>query len=457
MIELSIHFASDEKDEASPIEVRLFRPDTGVWTTPAPFEPPLEQKDLDDLEWYLEVFSGWPTGPDYERAEKIESRFEGWGRALLESVTDGREAAQLWQQFCDAAADAEGKLVTIDAVDPRVLRLPWELLADEAGHLFAQGIGLRRRLKKITSRELSPFALPVRILVVVSRPEEAGFIDPRAVSLPLMAALDRLGSRVDVEFLYPPTLQALTARLRDRDAPPVHVVHFDGHGVYDITQGLGYLLFEDEEHEADLVDATRLGTLLSGQRVPLMVLNACQSAAQEEGNPYASVAARLIRAGVGSVLAMNYSVLVAAARRFVEAFYGGLAQGLTVGRAVDEGRFQLLADERRHTITRRDAAGALVEETVRLRDWFLPALYQQAADPVVFDPDQSADLPLRRAAPRLSRPRAGDAASGARPGRAPRRGAARLWRAGQDGAGNRGRPLVPPHRALSRRRGLCLL
>jgi tetratricopeptide (TPR) repeat protein len=390
MIELSIHFTSDIEDETSPIQVRLFRPDAGTWTEPAPFEPPLDEGELRDLAWYLEVFSGWPTGPDYERARRIEASFEDWGRALLEGATAGRESAQLWQQFCDTAADAgagpEGKLVTIDAIEPRVLRLPWELLADEAGHLFAQGIGVRRRLKKVTSKSLPPFPLPVRLLVVVSRPEGAGFIDPRAVSRPLLDALDRLGSRVEVEFLYPPTLQALTARLRDPSAPPVHVVHFDGHGVYDVSLGLGYLLFEDEEHKADPVDATRLGTLLSGQRVPLMVLNACQSAAQQEGNPHASVAARLIRAGVVSVLAMNYSVLVAAARRFVEAFYGGLARGLTVGRAVDEGRFQLLADERRHTLTRRNAKGEMVEEIVRLRDWFLPALYQQAADPVVFDP-----------------------------------------------------------------------
>ena len=94
----------------------------------------------------------------------------------------------------------------------------------------------------------------------------------------------------------------------------MHVVHFDGHGVYDASLGLGYLLFEKDDHTGDRVDATRLGTLLNRCGVPLMVLNACQSASQEEANPYASVAARLIRAGVGSVLAMNYSVLVDAAR-----------------------------------------------------------------------------------------------------------------------------------------------
>ena len=400
MIELSIHFTSDEKDETSPISVRLFRPDTGNWTDPVPFTPPLADAALADLRWYLEVFAGWPTGPDYVRAERIEARLEDWGRALLESVTPDRESAQVWRDF--VRDESDGKLLTIDAVDPRVLRLPWELLADEGGHIFSQDIGVRRRLKKVAASPVKPFDLPVRVLVVVSRPDDkdAGFIDPRAVSLPLLDALDELGDRVAVEFLYPPTLKALTARLRDRSAPPVHVVHFDGHGVYDAGLGLGYLLFENERHEKDRVDANRLGTLLNRRGVPLMVLNACQSAAQEEANPYASVAARLIRAGVGSVLAMNYSVLVVAAEKFVAAFYGSLAGGLTVGRAVDEGRYALMADVERHTLTRRDAEGNLVEETIRLCDWFLPALYQQSTDPVVFAPvSPSPNLPVSPSIP----------------------------------------------------------
>ncbi len=225
---------------------------------------------------------------------------------------------------------------------------------------------------------------------------------PRAMSLPMLDALDELGARVEVEFLQTPTLKALSQRLRDRKAPPVHVVHFDGHGVYDAALGLGFLLFENDEHKSDRVDANRLGTLLNQCGVPLMVLNACQSAAQKEANPYASVAARLIRAGVGSVLAMNYSVLVVAAQLFVKAFYQGLADGLTVGQAVDQGRFALLETLERHKLTRTNAEGEQVEETVTLRDWFLPALYQQSADPVVFD----AAAPLPEGATKPAMPRA---------------------------------------------------
>jgi len=386
MTELSIHFTSDEKDETSPINVALFRADTGNWTAPVPFEPPLDDPELAELRWYLELYPTWPMKEDSERAARIQAGLEDWGRKLRDSVITNPDSARMWQQFLDADVTAGSKLLTIDAIEPRVLRLPWELLADEGGHLFARGIGVRRRLKKVASTPIRPFALPVRVLVVVSRPDDANFIDPRAVSLPLLEAMDELGDQVAVEFLYPPTLKALTTRLRDRKAPPVHLVHFDGHGVYDTWQGLGYLLFENEKHDKDRVDADRLGTLLSDCGIPLMVLNACQSAKQEETNPYASVAARLIRAGVGSVLAMNYSVLVAAVRGFVEAFYGGLADGLTVGQAVDEGRYALLADEQRGTMTHRNENGKPIEAIFRLRDWFLPALYQQSADPVVFAP-----------------------------------------------------------------------
>ena len=59
--------------------------------------------------------------------------------------------------------------------------------------------------------------------------------------------------------------------------------------------------------------------------------------------------------------------------------------GVTVGQAVDEGRFALLANTNRHTVTRRDEDGNPYEEQVKLRDWFLPALYQRAANPVLFD------------------------------------------------------------------------
>ncbi|MBI5650344.1 MAG: CHAT domain-containing protein [Chloroflexi bacterium] len=400
-IELSLRFTSD--NDTAPIFVSMFRPDTGTMTNPVPFTPPLDATQLIDLRWYLEEFSVWHSEHEAQRAARIAHDLESWGRALRDSVLKSNDAARLWQQFLDGSVRAThvgathaSPLLTIDATDPRVLRLPWELLADDGGHIFARGIGVRRRLQNATVvAPAQTFELPVRVLVVVARPDDAGFIDPRSETIPLLNALDELGDQVAVEFLDPPTLSALDARLRDRHKSRVHVVHFDGHGVYDQSIGLGYLLFEDDAHKSDRVDANRLGTLLFNCGVPLIALNACQSAAQKDANPYASVAARLIRAGVGNVLAMNYSVLVVAAQKFVGAFYGGLVDGLTIGQAVDVGRRKLHADENRHTLIRTNARGDQIEETTQLRDWFLPALYQQSVDPVVFASTVGAKHPER--------------------------------------------------------------
>lgn len=45
----------------------------------------------------------------------------------------------------------------------------------------------------------------MRILYVVSRPKDAGFIDPRLTSRALLAAIDPLEGNVRLDFCRPPT------------------------------------------------------------------------------------------------------------------------------------------------------------------------------------------------------------------------------------------------------------
>ena len=354
-------------------------PKLGIDATPSAFSSPLDDDDLKELRWYLEQYPRWPAGPDVQRAQRIERQMEYWGRALFDAVFSDATAARVWQLFRDQTDYHQ--VVTLDCDEPAALRLPWELLADEQGQLFSRGISVRRRLHLGRAPERLEFELPLRILVVVSRPEgeEIGFIDPRASSEALLDAVEPLGrDNCEVEFLHPPTLQALRKRLNQD--PPVHVVHFDGHGVYDRDVGLGYLLFEDEKGKHDLGAADRLSNLLVEAKVPLMMLDACQSADIDAPDPYSSVAARLIRFGLHGVIAMQYSVLVPTSKRFFAAFYGALASGATVGQATDEGRADLLADTHRLTLR----AGADEKRKVHLRDWFLPALYERRGDPAPF-------------------------------------------------------------------------
>ncbi|MCB0294462.1 MAG: tetratricopeptide repeat protein, partial [Calditrichaeota bacterium] len=274
-----------------------------------------------------------------------------------------------------------------------LLSLPWELLHDESGYLSqgADAVRVRRRLPKRKPTPKIKADLPIRVLLITSRPEvtEAGnpvsYIDHRSSALPLTAAVENLGEGlVKVDILHPPTFPALKDALRRaREAgDPYEIVHFDGHGVYDRRVGLGALCFEDPRDQEklgkrrmQLVHATELAAELRAYGVPLIYLDACQSA-QATDDPMASVAAKLLEEGASSVVAMSHSVLVETARRFVEPFYQALAEGRRVGDAMLAGQAALFGDSFRFKIM---GAGDL-----RLQDWFVPVLFQEAGDPQLF-------------------------------------------------------------------------
>lgn len=212
-----------------------------------------------------------------------------------------------------------------------------------------------------------------------------GYLDHRSSAMPLVQAVENLGEAlVKVDMLHPPTFPALKAALKRAKAEndPYEIVHFDGHGVYDRRVGLGALCFEDPHDSRklgqrllQLVYAEKLAAELHAYGVPLIYLDACQTAQATE-DPMASVAAKLLEEGVGSVVAMSHSVLVETARRFVEPFYQSLAEGKRVGDAMLAGQEALYGDAYRFKIM---GAGNL-----ELQDWFVPVLYQEADDPQLF-------------------------------------------------------------------------
>ena len=362
--------------------VTVRSPDLDIDVPPRPFTDPLasDASALADLRWYLEDYSSWPVGPYVERARRVERGLTDIGRRLFQAVFRDPKARAIWQQF--RSARGAPKLLTIDARDPEILGLPWELLAHERSHLFALDISIRRRVHETGQALTGPaFDLPLRILMVTARPDDLGFIDPRLSPRALLDAVAVLGEEaVAVEFLPTPTFAALSRRLRDARLPPVHVIHFDGHGQYDASrdmgQNMGYLAFEDQRGHTDPVDADKLGQLMANARTPLLLLDACQSASVE-GPAFSSVAPRLVEAGVGAVVAMPYSVYPKTSERFFRGFYRGLVAGETIGRAVDQGRWDLFDNPKRDEIYYPPEKDMVALE---LRDWFLPVLYQRARD-----------------------------------------------------------------------------
>lgn len=368
------------------------------------FVAPIGPIEAEELRWYLEKYAIWPSEYFRDRAHKVEASLLEWGQLLYEVAlprlhtsnvmnawarTDG-DAGRRFSVLVDARLEAGALAAEVETAREcatLLLGLPWELLHDGRTFLFqgARPVRVRRRLPNTRVLDVSVVATPIRILLVTARPEDeaCGYIDHRASALPLVEAMEALGGLVLLHVLAPPTLTMLRKELdrARRAGEPYHVVHFDGHGIYDRRAGLGGLCFEEpqdidrlEKRRHITVYTNELGPLLSEHRVPLVFLEACQTALAEKASE--SVASELLKVGVASVVAMSHSVLVETARRFVEAFYDALARGARVGDAMLEGQRSLKDDTFRGRVF---GAGEL-----RLEDWFVPVLFQEKDDPQLF-------------------------------------------------------------------------
>ncbi|HEU4833729.1 MAG TPA: AAA-like domain-containing protein [Pyrinomonadaceae bacterium] len=368
------------------------------------FIAPIGPIEAEELRWYLEKYAIWPSLYFRDRARRVEASLVQWGQLLHKAAMPMAHTANVmnaWGNISEpagrrfsiyvdsepepGASDADAK--TAKEAAALMLALPWELLHDGNGYLFqgAKPVRVRRRLPNRRVFDVPVVSTPARILLVTARPEDdaCGYIDHRTSALPLVEAMESLPGLVKIHVLSPPTLPALRFELeRARtEKKPYHVVHFDGHGIFSREVGLGGLCFEKPEDVGKLenrghvtVFTSELGPVLHHHRIPLVFLEACQTAQAEKASE--SVASELLKVGVASVVAMSHSVLVETARRFVEAFYETLADGKRVGDAMLAGQRALKDDTFRGRIF---GAGEL-----RLQDWFVPVLYQEKDDPQLF-------------------------------------------------------------------------
>ncbi|PZV27114.1 MAG: hypothetical protein DCF12_06205 [Snowella sp.] len=377
------------------------------------FSSPLTEKNHKDLRWYMETYaSGHMTEVDDRRAEQIAAQLKEWGKALFNQVFGARDAQRLFNAFQDSRE--VGRVVTLNAEQPKILALPWELLHDPQGnYLFNENprISIRRKLKRGGRK---PFKVnpkhQLHLLFVISRPDDVGFLDPRTEPKAVLNALAAKGiNQVTVEFLRPATFDKLIKRLENTDLPQVDILHFDGHGVFDADgvyfdqakqifpegyagtkagensqsnrKNIGYLVFEEENGKKALIDAEKLGDMLHQQAVSLVFLSACQSGmvgTSEESvdeEALGSIAVRLTKTGIPSIIAMTYSVLINSTEKLLGEFYENLANGKAIAESLDNARRHLIRNPDRGERQRGQK-----RITLKLQDWFLPALYQSGQD-----------------------------------------------------------------------------
>ena len=264
-----------------------------------------------------------------------ESTADRFGRRLFEAVFTG-SVLEAWKA---SVIMAQGDLLLrlrLEA-DPRLLKVPWELLFDPKQEAFvATKIRVVRSLDlAVDARHLST-PPPLRILVVLSSPPTVAPLDTDRE----WAALDgALGAKVQLSVVRA-QLEEVDHALRSGEW---HILHFVGHGSAD-DKG-GFLILEDRHGEARAVDHLRLRTFLGHPSLRLVVLNACEGARPGRSDASSGVAQALLKEGVPAVLAMQQLISDSTAIAFSKHFYGALGEDQTVGGALLEARRALYRDD----------------------------------------------------------------------------------------------------------------
>lgn len=388
-------------------------PDLAQWTLrfnqrtasgPLPALPTKEQRA--DFQWYFERYLDWPFLEFRERATRVEAELATVGKMLFKAIfKSSAAAAEIYAEWMQV--DAGVPTLQILSVIPAVLSVPWELLHDDFGFLNQRRINpvaIYRTVSSVRAKiAAQQFAMPLRVLVVVARPDDQNFLDPRSSAQTIFGQLQQLEQTeklkpgmIELEFLRPPTYDQLARRLQDAKKP-VHILHFDGHGGFPNIQPTstlyksanvpqGVLSFEKADYQVDAVKASRFAELLNGAGVRLVLLDACQTSVMDTSasddaeyqrqQALSSVATQLLTAGVPAVVAMSASVIVPTTALFFGELYGLIAEGQSVPVALERARQALQSQPVRLHLARN---AEQEPDPISLADWWLPHFYQQAA------------------------------------------------------------------------------
>lgn len=291
------------------------------------------------------------------------------GQLLYAGAFGGDVGVLLTRSRDQAQATGKGLRIRlrIDPQSPALAALPWEYLYVDGWGTFpalSTQTPLVRYVELDQPERTAPATRPLRILAAIPSPADAAPLPVEKEWMRLQTAVAPLvaDGSVVIERLAAPTLGALQDRLRAVD---VHVLHFVGHGVFDVRRGEGGLLFENEQRQGQLVPAGQLAALLRDEGLHLVFLAACEGARTGPSDVFGGVATRLVQQAIPAVLAMQLPVSVQAASTLACEFYKAVAGGYPLDAAVAEARKKLYA------------AG-------EPREWGIPVLYLRTPEGGIF-------------------------------------------------------------------------
>lgn len=327
------------------------------------------------------------------RTRRVESpeaaASKQFGRDLFQATFRGELLAQLRASIHRSRVEERPLRLRLRLRDvPELAELPWEFLYDAEQDHFLATSWMTPVIRYLDlPQAVSPLRvrLPLRILVVICSPDNLPRLDAEGEWRRLKDALADLETReiVLLERQELPTLDGLRLRAR-RD--PFHILHFIGHGSFDMNGRYGVLHLENEFKMSDPVPGHILGNILRDHAsLRLAVLNACEGARQSVEDAFSGVAQSLCHQRLPAAVAMQFEVSDDAAKEFAYEFYQGIAECRPVEAAVAFARQALL--------TKRFG-----------QEWATPVLYMRSSDGLLFD------VPRKRRATLGNKPKEGGSA-----------------------------------------------
>jgi formylglycine-generating enzyme required for sulfatase activity len=305
-------------------------------------------------------------------------RSERIGDLLYDALMAGEIKTAFDVSYNTLKHRGKGLRIRLRIEAPEISALPWELMRAPRGN-ERDFLALSTQTPIVRYIEMAQTVLPlnvnspIRILVVVSSPNDQRSLDVEAELAQIRRALDAFESRglVQITVASAASVEAIQNHLL---TDTYHILHYTGHGDDGSEDHEGCLIFEDSERLSCPISGRRLGRLL--QDIPtlrLVVLNACSTSQQSRSSTFSSVANALVDYGIPAVLAMQTVVSDEAALNFSKYFYETLALGEPVDRAVAQGRKMV---------------DALARNTL---EWAIPQLFMRVWDGVLFNLSAATD------------------------------------------------------------------
>jgi hypothetical protein len=397
-----------------------------VRTSATEFNFSVSARDQELVRWYWEDFVEYPDRVAQRKAARVEQRLREIGDELFRQVFDPPAARQFWSEIQPRLAETRIEIAGSQRSDFTLL--PWEFLRDpKTGALLAEGCAsfLRRpKATRLSSRDWSSQAGPLRVLLVMWQPPADPQLPFRPTARRLLQALSREArGSVSVDILRPPTYGQLNTVLLEAEAmdQPYHVLQFDGYGIFTdpaeegsvethslqaLRGSRGYLISDNStwERTRQLLDGRTLGDLMIEARVPWLVLNACRGSGtsgvnepeRDDGTQpgclraFHSLALDALERGIAGVLQLPYHLGSAASAQFLLKTYLRLAQGHSLPEAATQHRKWLREQAERQPKglpflgwdlaekkwQRSQPESELTFGWVRREDWLVPVIYE---------------------------------------------------------------------------------